>query len=140
MIASMADEIVETIEQKLARYESVIGLQMEEITRLRAVVAKLTEGADDAHSTLRRLYLDETQPSNTRLKAAAASLNFERPRLESVPPPLELTPEPIEPLADVVSRQRARADLLMQQPPYRVLPVPSQGNGASDDDSGDQSS
>ena len=43
MIASMADEIVETIEQKLARYESVIGLQMEEITRLRAVVAKLTE-------------------------------------------------------------------------------------------------
>jgi len=59
----MTDEIVETVEQKLARYETVIGLQMEEIDRLRAVVAKMTEGVDDAHTTLRCLYLDETQPS-----------------------------------------------------------------------------
>jgi hypothetical protein len=32
----MTDELVETVEQKLARYETVIGLQMEEIDRLRA--------------------------------------------------------------------------------------------------------
>ena len=34
-----------------AKLEEAVG----EIDRLRAVVAKLTEGTDDAHSTLRRL-------------------------------------------------------------------------------------
>jgi hypothetical protein len=133
----MADEIVETIEQKLARYETVIGLQMEEIDRLRAVLAKMAEGTDDAHSTLRRLYLDETQPSNTRLKAAAAAVNFERPRLESVPPPLNLVAEEIEPLSVVVERQRKRADRLMalslEQRSALIAGV--RGNGS--DDGGD---
>jgi hypothetical protein len=103
-------EPAETLEQKLERYATVIGLQREEIDRLRAVVAKLTEGTDDAHSTLRRIYLDETESSNARIKAAQASINFEKSRLENVPAPMELVAEPYEPLAVVVERQRARAD------------------------------
>jgi uncharacterized coiled-coil protein SlyX len=119
----MTDELVETVEQKLTRYEAVIGLQMQEIDRLRAVVAKLTEGADDAHSTLRRLYLDETQPSTTRVRAAQAALNVEKPSLKPQPAPLELVAEVIEPLADVVARQRARCDRMEREAKQiRVLP------------------
>src|SRR6516165_2095707 len=89
-----------------AKLEEAVG----EIDRLRAVVAKLTEGTDDAHSTLRRIYLDETESSNARIKAAQASINSEKSRLENVPAPMELVAEPYEPLAVVVERQRARAD------------------------------
>jgi len=129
-----------------AEYERIIRLltaKLEETVgendRLRALVAKLTEGADDAHSTLRRLYLDETQPSTTRVRAAQAALNVEKPRLESVPPPLELTAEPIEPLADVVRRQRARADrMLREDPQFRALRNSGyllEGNGSDDSSS-----
>jgi hypothetical protein len=100
--------MTETVEQKLSRYESVIGLQMEEIDRLRAVVAKLT-GTDDAHSTLRRLYLDEAQNPNTRVRAAQAALNVEKPSLKpQVAPAIDATAEEIIPLADLVRRRRAR--------------------------------
>jgi len=136
----MTDELVETVEQKLARYETVIGLQMEEIDRLRNVVAKLT-GTDDAHSTLRRLYLDESQSSTARIKAAAAALNFEKGRVESVPPAIDSTCEEIEPepLAQLVERQRRRADAMLREPRdievsptgiVRVLPKP--GSNGSD--------
>jgi len=129
------------LQSKLAECEHVIGLltaklqeTVDENDRLRAVVAKLTEGTDDAHSTLRRLYLDETQPVGARVRAAQAAMNFEKPRLESVPPPLDLVAEPIEPLADVVARQRARADRMMLEPPYRdVARYRPIGNGNSSD-------
>ena len=62
------------LQSKLAEREDVIQqlvtkLQetVDENDRLQAVVAKLT-GTADAHSTLRRLYLDETQSPNTRLQ------------------------------------------------------------------------
>jgi hypothetical protein len=130
--------MAETAEEKLARYETVIGLQMEEIDRLRARVAALTEGADDAHSTLRRLYLDEAQNPNTRVRAAQAALNVEKPRLESVPPAIDSTCEEIEPLADVVARQRARSDRMMLEPPFSDLAkqFPLQSNSNGSDDSG----
>ena len=95
MIAGMTDELVETAEQKLARYETVIGLQMQEIDRLRSVVAKLT-GTNDAHSTLCRLYLDETQPSTTRVRAAQAALNVEKASLKPTEAAIDLIAEPIE--------------------------------------------
>jgi hypothetical protein len=138
----MTDEIVETIEQKLARYETVIGLQMQEIDRLRNVVAKMTEGTDDAHSTLRRLYLDESQPSLARIRAAAASLNFEKPRLESAPAPMDLVAEPPEPLADLVHRQRMRMNkMLAEDPQFLAVSkhpvIEPEPNGNADDDSGD---
>jgi hypothetical protein len=121
------------------RLEVLCRAQADEIDRLRAVVAKLT-GTDDAHSTLRRLYLDETMSPNTRVRAAQAAMNFEKPRLESVPPPLDLVAEPDEPIADVVARQRARADkMLLEDPAFRavrnfqVVPSRPDGNGNGSD-------
>jgi hypothetical protein len=103
--------MAETVEEKLKRYEAVIGLQMEEIDRLRAVVAKLT-GTDDAHSTLRRLYLDETQNPNVRVRAATAAIGRESAPLKPISQ-LELkAEEPVEPLADLVARRRRRQTAL----------------------------
>ena len=113
----MTDEPVETVEQKLAQYATVIGLQREEIDRLRAQVAALTEGTDDAHSTLRRIYLNEAESSNARIKAAQASINYEKSRLENVPPALELTAKPVEDLATLVHRRRRRVAALEGLPP-----------------------
>jgi len=104
-------EYNDVVRKLTTKLEEAVG----EVDRLRNVVAKLT-GTDDAHSTLRRLYLDETQPPNTRLKAAQASINFEKSRLESVPPAIDATCEEIEPLSVVVERQRKRADAIMALP------------------------
>ena len=128
-----------------AEYESIVGMlttkleeAVGEIDRLRNVVAKLT-GTDDAHSTLRRLYLDEAQSPNTRVRAATAALNFERPRLESVPPAIDTTCEEIELLAQLVERQRRRADAMLAEgrdievaPSGIVRILPRPGNGSSE--------
>jgi hypothetical protein len=95
-------------------------------------VTALTEGTDDAHSTLRRIYLDEAQPPSTR-----ASINFEKSRLESVPPALELTAAPVEDLATIVERQRARVNRIL------ALPLETRSrmiNGITRDGNGDDSS
>ena len=135
----MADVIEETAEAKLKRHEDALVACMAEIERLRAENARLRSEAG-AHDVLRNIYLDEAQSSGVRVKAAQAALNVEKPRLESVPPPLELTAEPIEPLADVVRRQRVRADkMLLEDPQYQGLPKsrqvillkPNDGNGNS---------
>jgi hypothetical protein len=97
------------------RLEVLCRAQADEIDRLRAVVAKLT-GTDDAHSTLRRLYLDEAQSPNARIRAATAALVVEKPRLAPEPRPLELTAKPIEDLATLVHRRRARQDALQGLP------------------------
>ena len=136
------------IHSKLAEYEGIVGMltakleeAVGEIDRLRAVVAKLTEGTDDAHSTLRRLYLDEALSPTTRVRAAQAALNVEKASLKPTEAPLDLIAEPIEPLAEVVRRQRARADkMLLEDPQYRdlpksyqaILPKPNSGNGGDD--------
>jgi len=127
--------MTETAEEKLARFETVIGLQMQEIDRLRAENERLRTVAG-AHGVLKEIYLDPNAPQGNRIKAAQAALPHEVPRLESVPPPLELTAEPIEPLADVVARQRARADLMMRDDPQfralrsrQVIPLKPNGNG-----------
>jgi hypothetical protein len=103
-------------------------------------VAKLTEGVDDAHTTLRRLYLDEALPPTARVRAAAAALNFEKPRLESVPPPMDLVAEPVEPLAVVVERQRKRQDVMLSEgrdievsPSGAVRILPRLGSSGSGD-------
>ena len=122
-----------------AKLEEAVG----EIDRLRAVVAKLTEGTDDAHSTLRRLYLDEALSPTTRVRAAQAALNVEKASLKPTEAPLDLIAEPIEPLAEVVRRQRARADKMLSEPPYRqpdshqviLLKPNGNANGNGDDHS-----
>ena len=134
----MTDEPVETVEQKLARYATVIGLQREEIDRLRAQVAALTEGTDDAHSTLRRIYLNEAESSNARIKAAQASINYEKSRLENAPPALELTAKPVEDLATMVHRRRRRQAALEGRPEgdpeYKRWIERADGSYPADDD------
>jgi hypothetical protein len=129
------------IHSKLAEYEGIVGMltakleeAVGEIDRLRAVVAKLTEGTDDAHSTLRRLYLDETQPSNARIRAATAASGVEKPSLKPQPAPLDLVAEPpYEPLAVVVERQRRRADAMLALPlEERERLIRGTGGGSDD--------
>jgi hypothetical protein len=104
----MADE---TAQQKLARYEYVLGAQMAKITKLREENERLTS-ALGAHGTLKAIYSDGNQPAGLRVKAAQAALPHETPKLMSVPPPLELAAEPVVPLAELVEARRARQDQL----------------------------
>ena len=104
-------EVAETLEAKLKRHEDALVACMAEIEKLRAENA-LLRSAEGAHDVLRRIYLNESESSNARIKAAQASINFEKSRLENVPPPLNLVAEQHESLADIVTRQRARADAM----------------------------
>ena len=73
----------------------------------------------------------------------------ETPRLESVPPPLDLVAQEYEPLAVVVERQRRRADAMQREMrdievspsgAVRILPKPGStgvGNGDGSDGQGD---
>ena len=123
----------ETLEEKLARYEFVLDAYVRELTKLREENARLRSGGD-AHTVLKEIYNDPDAPQGNRIKAAQAALNVEKPRLEPVPPPLDLVGEEVEPLADLVARQRARAEKMLLEPPYRVLPIPSRSNGNGGDD------
>jgi hypothetical protein len=107
--------MTETAEEKLARFETVIGLQMQEITRLREENERL-RAASNAHSVLREIYLDRSLPESLRAKAAQAALPHEVPRLTPQPPAIDVTAEPYEPLAVVVQRQRARLARLDAMP------------------------
>src|SRR5690348_13234998 len=106
-------EIVETLEQKLKRHEDALVACMAEIERLRAENVRLRSSENSAHAVLREVYNDPTASPAIRVKAATAALPHETPRLESVPPPLELTAVEYEPLSVVVERQRKRADAIL---------------------------
>jgi hypothetical protein len=112
---------------------------MAEITRLREENTRLRSEKSDALSVCREVYSDSNAAPSLRLKAAGLALPHEVPRLESVPPPLELIAEPIEPLADVVARQRARADrMMLEDPQFRaVRSISLKGNGSDGGDSND---
>jgi hypothetical protein len=74
----------ESPQQKLDRFECVIRLQMTEIDKLRAEVKRLVDwitGDLDSLTVLQSIYTDPTSPEGNRIKAAAASLPFERPKL-----------------------------------------------------------
>jgi len=81
----MSGMVEETAEQKLKRYEYVLDAQADEIDKLRAEVARLTEGAD-AHTVLQSLYRNRDLPESLRAKAAIGALPTERPRLLSTVP------------------------------------------------------
>ena len=88
---------------------------------------------------MRAIYLDPDAPQGNRIKAAQAALPHETPRLNPVPPPLDLVAEEIEPLADLIARQRARVDRMQLEPPFsdlpKVFPLRSDGNGDDSDGS-----
>jgi hypothetical protein len=133
-------EVVETPEQKLKRHEDALIACMAEIERLRAENARLRSSESNAHSVLKEVYSDPSTPPALRIKAAGLALPHEVPRLESVPPPLELIAEPVESLADVVTRQRARADrflaMSMAQREALIGAGVSKSDGSDDDDTG----
>src|SRR5215471_13649820 len=98
------------------RLEVLCRAQADEINRLRDENAAL-RSAEGAHDVLRRIYLNEAESSNARIKAAQASINYEKSRLENVPPALELTAKPVEDLATLVHRRRRRQAALENLPP-----------------------
>ena len=129
-------EVVETLEQKLKRHEDALAACMVEIQRLRAENTALKANAT-AHQTLKNIYGDDSQPVSARVRAAQAALAHESAPLKPVEAPLDLVAEEIEPIADVVARQRARADRMMLEPPFsdlpKVVPFRSNGDGSNGD-------
>jgi hypothetical protein len=108
--------VEETLEAKLKRHEDALVACMAEITKLREENARLRSSENSAHAVLREVYNDPTVSPAVRVKAAGLALPHETPRLESVPPPLELVAEVVEPLSVVVERQRRRADRMLALP------------------------
>jgi len=120
-----------------AEYDDVVRMLTMKLEQLAAENARLRSEKSDAHSMLKEMYNDPGVPPALRIKAAGLALPHEVPRLESVPPPLDLVAEPIEPLASVVARQRARADrMLLEDPAFlavRSFRSDAKGNGQDDD-------
>jgi hypothetical protein len=129
--------VANSIKAQIDDPKHVMQRQMARIAELEAEVARLKANAS-AHQTLASIYSDPNQPTGHRIRAATAALACETPRLESVPPAIDSTCEEYEPLADVVRRQRARADRMQLEPPFSDLPkvFPLQGNGNGDDSGG----
>jgi hypothetical protein len=107
---------MDSVAAKLKEYEYLLKLQMAKIEELAAENETLRSSLG-AHGVLKLVYSDNNQPAGVRVKAAQAALNVEKPRLESVPPPLDLTAEKYEPLADIVTRQRARMHRMWAEDP-----------------------
>ena len=126
-----------SIKARLDEAKWIMKRQMDRIAALEAENERLKANAS-AHQTLASIYTDPNQPTGHRIRAATAALACETPRLESVPPAIDSTCEVIEPLADVVRRQRARADRMMLEPPFSDLPkhFPLQSNSNGSDDGG----
>jgi hypothetical protein len=128
-------------QNRLAEYEGMVRLLTAKLEELAAENARLRSSENNAHAVLREVYNDPTASPAVRVKAAGLALPHETPRLESVPPPLELTAEPIEPLADVVRRQRARVERMIAEEEAQGLRDSRgfyllKGNGQNDDTAG----
>jgi hypothetical protein len=138
--ADLRNKLVESedlIRQLVTKLQETVS----ENDRLRALVANLTEGAT-AHQTLQSLYRNADLPESLRAKCAAASLPHEVPRLLPEKAAIDAScEEVIEPLADVVARQRARADRMQREAQnIQVLPngqvlLLDERNGGNGDDS-----
>ena len=130
--------VANSIQSELDEAEHVIRQQMARIAELEIEVERLRATAS-AHSVLREIYLNPASPEGNRIKAATAALQHETPKLMSVPPPLELTAEPVVPLAELVEARRARQSRLCPasaEPPIELVPIADgrrHGNGNGND-------
>jgi hypothetical protein len=133
---------MDSIEAKLNEYETLLKLQMAKIEELVAENERLTS-ALGAHTVLKSIYSDPNQPTVHRIKAAGLALGHEVPKLQSVPPALDLVAEEVIPLAELVTQRRARQRELEGRDievtasgAVRILPKPGSngGNGADDSD------
>ena len=99
-----------------AEYDDVIRQLMAKCEQLAAENARLRSSENNAHSVLREVYNDPTASPAVRVKAAGLALGHESAPLKPVSQ-LELKAEaPPIPLADLVAKQRRRADALMGEP------------------------
>ena len=127
---------METVDEKLKRYEYVLDAQADEIDKLRAEVQRLLDwinGDLDAHTTLQAIYTDPSASQANKIKAAAAALPFERPKLTSVEPPLKLNV--VVPLKELLEMRRERSNRLRAIDGQILLPQPGNGSGNGDDHS-----
>ena len=123
-----------------AEYDDVVRQLMQKCEQLAAENTRLRSEKSDALSVCQEMYNDPSVPAALRLKAAGLALPHEVPRLEPVPPPLDLVAEPYEDLATLVARQRKRVDEMQREArdievlrdgTVRILPKP--GSNGSDD-------
>jgi hypothetical protein len=124
------------IQQLVTKLEETVG----ENDRLREENARLRSSENNAHAVLREVYNDPTASPAVRVKAAGLALPHEVPRLTPQPAPLDLPYEEVEPLAQVVDRQRKRADAMEREMrDIQVLPsglvriLPKPGSNGGDD-------
>jgi hypothetical protein len=131
----MTDDKDDLIRQLTIRLRETV----DENDKLRALVERLTEGAS-AHATLQELHRNRDLPAAIRAKAAIGCLGVETAPLKPVAPAVDSTCEEIEPLADLITRQRARMEAMhaaaqdIEISPsgiVKVLPKPG-GNGGDD--------
>jgi hypothetical protein len=76
--------VMDSVKQQLDQYEYIIRAQMGEIDKLRDEVKRLVDWVmddSDALACLQAVYQNPQSPEGNRIKAAAAALPFERPRL-----------------------------------------------------------
>jgi len=133
---------MDSIASKFAEYEYTIKLLTAKLEELAAENERLKANAG-AHGTLKLIYSDDNQPAGLRVKAAQAALNVETPKLNPVPPPLDLVAEPVIPLAELIAQRRARQDRLEREGHdievsptgvVRILPKPGSNGGDNSDD------
>jgi len=101
-------------QNRLAEYEGMVRLLTAKLEELAAENTRLRSSENNAHSVLREVYDDPTASPAVRVKAAGLALSHESAPLKPVEAPLDLVAEPVEPLAEVVRRQRARADKMLR--------------------------
>jgi hypothetical protein len=115
-----------TVQTELTK-DYIIELQIAEIDKLRAEVERLLDwimGDADAHTCLQAVYNDPTAPQGNRIKAAAASLPFEKPKLGSTEPPvIRLN---VLPISQLLEQRLARHEALERR---RIIDLSSVANG-----------
>src|SRR5215472_2798648 len=103
--------VADSIKAQLDDAAYIIREQMSRIAELEAEVARLRSAAG-AHEVLRSIYTDSNQPTGHRIKAAGLAIGHEVPKIQSVSPAIDSTCEEIEPLHQLVERQRKRCDAM----------------------------
>jgi hypothetical protein len=129
----MTDTDENLIQQLVAKLRETV----DENDRLKAENERLSS-ALGAHGTLKAIYSDSSQPATVRVRAAQAAIGHESAPLKPTEAPLDLVAEPIEPLAVVMERQRARMNkLLALSLEERAAMIPG-ASGNSGNGDGDQ--
>ena len=119
--------------QYIERLEYACREQMAEIDKLRAENQRLLDwimGDADAHTCLQAVYTDPNASQGNRIKAAAASLPFEKPKLGSTEPPvIRLN---VLPIPQLLEQRLARQEAMERRRLIDLWPV-ANGNGNGSD-------